>query len=99
VGIGPARWEVYSHGGRTPEGLDALAWCRRVAELGAREILLTSMDRDGTGTGYDTALLAEVASAVTIAALVVLAVVADLALGTGAPSSAAQAMRSRSRCR
>jgi cyclase len=66
VGMGPARWEVYSHGGRTPEGLDALAWCRRVAELGAGEILLTSMDRDGTGTGYDTALLAEVASAVTI---------------------------------
>jgi cyclase len=66
VGIGPPRWEVYSHGGRTPEGLDALAWCQRVAELGAGEILLTSMDRDGTGTGYDTALLAEVASAVTI---------------------------------
>jgi cyclase len=66
VGIGPPHWEVYSHGGRTPEGLDALAWCQRVAELGAGEILLTSMDRDGTGAGYDTALLAEVASAVTI---------------------------------
>jgi cyclase len=61
-----ARWEVYSHGGRTPEGLDALTWCRRVAELGAGEILLTSMDRDGTGAGYDTELLALVASAVTI---------------------------------
>jgi cyclase len=48
----PGGWEVYSHGGRTPEGLDALAWCRRVAELGAGELLLTSMDRDGTGTGY-----------------------------------------------
>jgi cyclase len=59
-------WEVYSHGGRTPEGLDALAWCRRVAELGAGEILLTSMDRDGTGAGYDTVLLAQVASAVSI---------------------------------
>lgn len=65
-GAGPVRWEVFSHGGRTPEGLDALAWCRRVAELGAGEILLTSMDRDGTGTGYDTELLREVASSVTI---------------------------------
>jgi len=61
-----ARWEVFSHGGRTPEGLDALAWCRRVDELGAGEILLTSMDRDGTGAGYDTELLAEVASSVSI---------------------------------
>ena len=65
-GPGPTRWEVYSHGGRTPEGLDALAWCRRVAELGAGEILLTSMDRDGTGTGYDTELLAQVAASVSI---------------------------------
>ena len=62
----PASWEVYSHGGRTPEGLDALAWCRRVAELGAGEILLTSMDRDGTGAGYDTDLLAAVAGSVSI---------------------------------
>jgi cyclase len=62
----PVRWEVYSHGGRTPEGLDALAWCRRVTELGAGEILLTSMDRDGTGAGYDTALLREVATSVSI---------------------------------
>jgi cyclase len=65
-GTSPARWEVYSHGGRTPEGLDALAWCRRVAGLGAGEILLTSMDRDGTGVGYDTELLAQVAAAVSI---------------------------------
>jgi len=65
-GASPVRWEVFSHGGRTPEGLDALAWCRRVAELGAGEILLTSMDRDGTGAGYDTELLREVASSVTI---------------------------------
>ena len=65
-GASPVRWEVYSHGGRTPEGLDALAWCRRVAELGAGEILLTSMDRDGTGAGYDTELLREVASSVSI---------------------------------
>jgi imidazole glycerol-phosphate synthase subunit HisF len=59
-------WEVYSHGGRTPEGLDALAWCRRVAELGAGELLLTSMDRDGTGQGYDTELVTAVSRAVTI---------------------------------
>jgi cyclase len=61
-----AGWEVFSHGGRTPEGLDGLAWCRRVAELGAGEILLTSMDRDGTGTGYDTELITAVATSVTI---------------------------------
>ncbi len=60
------RWEVYSHGGRTPEGLDGLAWCRRVADLGAGEILLTSMDRDGTGTGYDTDLVSSVVAAVSI---------------------------------
>jgi cyclase len=65
-GEAEAMWEVYSHGGRTPEGLDALAWCRRVAELGAGELLLTSMDRDGTGTGYDTELVAAVATSVTI---------------------------------
>ncbi len=61
-----ASWAVYSHGGRTPEGLDALAWCQRVAALGAGEILLTSMDRDGTGAGYDTELLAAVAGSVSI---------------------------------
>ena len=59
-------WEVFSHGGRTPEGLDVLAWCIRVAELGAGEILLTSMDRDGTGQGYDTELIARVAASVSI---------------------------------
>jgi cyclase len=59
-------WEVYSHGGRTPEGLDALAWCQRVAELGAGELLVTSMDRDGTGSGYDVELIRAVATAVTV---------------------------------
>jgi len=59
-------WEVFSHGGRTPEGLDVLAWCQRVADLGAGEILLTSMDRDGTGTGYDTELISTVAKLVSI---------------------------------
>jgi cyclase len=59
-------YEVYSHGGRTPEGLDALAWCKRIVELGGGEILLTSMDRDGTGKGYDTELVSAVARAVSI---------------------------------
>ncbi|MBA3501030.1 MAG: imidazole glycerol phosphate synthase subunit HisF [Myxococcota bacterium] len=59
-------FEVYSHGGRTPEGLDALAWCKRIAELGGGEILLTSMDRDGTGKGYDTELVSTVAKLVSI---------------------------------
>jgi cyclase len=59
-------WEVYSHGGRTPEGLDALDWCRRVVALGAGELLVTSMDRDGTGRGYDLELVSAVARAVTV---------------------------------
>ncbi len=59
-------WGVFSNGGRTPEGLDALAWCRRVADLGAGELLVTSMDRDGTGTGYDLELVSAVATAVSI---------------------------------
>lgn len=59
-------WEVFSHGGRTPEGLDALAWCRRVADLGAGELLVTSMDRDGTGRGYDLELIRAIATSVTV---------------------------------
>lgn len=46
-------WEVFTHGGRRPTGLDAVAWAQRMAEYGAGEILLTSMDRDGTGQGFD----------------------------------------------
>ena len=61
-----AGWEVFSHGGRTPEGLDALDWCKRVADLGAGEILLTSMDRDGTGLGYDLELIRAVATSVSV---------------------------------
>ncbi|MCP1203160.1 imidazole glycerol phosphate synthase subunit HisF [Acetobacter oryzoeni] len=53
----PGKWEVFTHGGRTPTGIDAIDWCREVAERGAGEILLTSMDRDGTGTGFDLELL------------------------------------------
>jgi cyclase len=63
----PSRgWEVYTHGGRTPTGLDAIDWARRVAELGAGEILLTSMDRDGTKMGFDLELTRAVADAVPI---------------------------------
>jgi cyclase len=62
----PGTWEVYSHGGRTPEGLDALAWCVEMAARGAGEILLTSMDQDGTRTGYDLSLVRTIVDAVTI---------------------------------
>ena len=61
-----ASWEVFSHGGRTPEGLDALEWCRRCADLGAGELLVTSMDRDGTGLGYDLELIRAIATTVTV---------------------------------
>jgi cyclase len=53
----PGRWEVFINGGRTPTGLDAVAWCERLETLGAGEILLTSMDKDGTKSGFDTDLL------------------------------------------
>jgi cyclase len=59
-------WEVYVNGGRTPTGLDVLAWARQAAGLGAGEILLTSMDRDGTKDGYDLALIRAVSQAVNI---------------------------------
>jgi cyclase len=62
----PAAWEVYVHGGRTPTGVDALAWAVRAAELGAGEFMLTSMDRDGTRDGYDLELTRAVARAVDI---------------------------------
>ncbi len=60
------RWEVYTHGGRNPTGLDAIAWARRMQMLGAGEILLTSMDRDGTKSGFDLALTRAVAEAVDV---------------------------------
>jgi imidazole glycerol-phosphate synthase subunit HisF len=65
AGIEP-RWEVYTHGGRKPTGLDAVAWARRMQALGAGEILLTSMDRDGTRSGFDLALTRAVAEAVDV---------------------------------
>jgi cyclase len=64
-GIGP-RWEVYTHGGRKPTGLDAVQWASRMQALGAGEILLTSMDRDGTKSGFDLALTRAVAEAVDV---------------------------------
>jgi len=60
------RWEIFTHGGRKPTGLDAVAYAREVAGLGAGEILLTSMDRDGTRSGYDIALTRAVADAVPV---------------------------------
>ncbi len=60
------RWEVFTHGGRRPTGLDAVEWARKMAAFGAGEILLTSMDRDGTKEGYDLALTAAIAEAVEI---------------------------------
>ena len=60
------RWEIFTHGGRKPTGLDAIAYAREVAALGAGEILLTSMDRDGTKAGYDNALTRAVADAVPV---------------------------------
>ncbi len=61
-----SRWEVYSHGGRRPTGMDAVKWARRATELGAGEILLTSMDADGHQEGYDLALTRAVAQAVSV---------------------------------
>ena len=63
---GPGRWEVFTHGGRRGTGIDVLDWCRQVAASGAGEILLTSMDRDGTGAGFDLPLLRAVCGAVRV---------------------------------
>jgi cyclase len=64
--VGEQRWEVYTHGGRRPTGIDAVEWAARMEALGAGEILLTSMDRDGTRDGYDLALTRAVTRAVRI---------------------------------
>ncbi|WP_227764840.1 imidazole glycerol phosphate synthase subunit HisF [Zhaonella formicivorans] len=63
---GPGSWEAYIHGGRTPTGLDVVAWAKEVEERGAGEILLTSMDRDGTKDGYDLELTSTVSATVNI---------------------------------
>jgi cyclase len=64
--VGEGRWEIFTHGGRRPTGIDAVDFARRVAGLGAGEILLTSMDRDGARAGYDLALTRAVADAVPV---------------------------------
>ena len=65
-GSGPQEWEVHVAGGTKPTGVEGLAWCREVARRGAGEILLTSMDRDGTRAGYDLELLEKVCGSVTV---------------------------------
>jgi cyclase len=62
----PERWEIFTHGGRNPTGLDAIDYAREVVALGAGEILLTSMDRDGTRKGFDIALTRAIADAVPV---------------------------------
>jgi cyclase len=62
----PRRWEIFTHGGRKPTGLDAVAWAKRMADYGAGEILLTSMDRDGTKLGFDLDLTRTIAEAVPV---------------------------------
>jgi len=64
--VGPGRWEVFTHGGRSATGLDAVEWARRMCDHGAGEILLTSMDRDGTKAGFDLELTRAVSRAVPV---------------------------------
>jgi cyclase len=82
---GPGRWEAYVAGGRTPTGRDAVAWAREGVERGAGEILLTSMDRDGTNAGYDLELTAAVSSAVGVPVIA--------SGGAGEPEHLVQALR------
>jgi len=64
--VAPGEWHVFTHGGRNDTGMDAVEWARRVVELGAGELLLTSMDRDGTRSGFDLALTRAVSDAVAV---------------------------------
>jgi len=64
--VKPSKWEVYTHGGRQPTGLNAVEWAKRVEKLGAGEILLTSMDKDGTQEGYDIALTKAICESVNV---------------------------------
>ncbi|WP_323846405.1 imidazole glycerol phosphate synthase subunit HisF [Microbulbifer magnicolonia] len=64
--VAEGKWEIFTHGGRQATGIDAVAWAKRMAELGAGEILLTSMDRDGTKNGFDLALTRAVSDAVPV---------------------------------
>jgi imidazole glycerol-phosphate synthase subunit HisF len=81
----PQTWEVWIHGGRTPTGLDAIAWARQVASLGAGELLVTSMDQDGREDGYDLGLLRAVTDAVQIPVIA--------SGGAGAPQHFVDAVR------
>jgi cyclase len=63
---GPGRWEVFTHGGRNPTGIDAVEWAKRMEAYGAGEILLTSMDKDGTRSGFDIGLTRAISGAVHI---------------------------------
>ncbi len=92
-GAGEAdRWEIFTHGGRNPTGIDAVDFARKVVDRGAGEILLTSMDRDGTKAGYDIALTRAVADAVRAP------VIASGGVGTSTTSSRACATAMRPRC-
>lgn len=62
----PARWEIFTHGGRTATGIDAIEWAKKMVDFGAGEILLTSMDRDGTKSGFDLELTRAVSDAVAV---------------------------------
>ena len=64
--VAPGKWEIFTHGGRKPTGIDAVSFAKDVTSLGAGELLLTSMDRDGTGKGFDLALTRTIADAVTV---------------------------------
>jgi len=64
--VAPGKWEIFTHGGRRPTGIDAVSYAQEVADLGAGEILLTSMDRDGTGRGFDIDLTRSIADGVRI---------------------------------
>ncbi len=81
----PGAWEAYVAGGRTPTGRDAVAWAREAVARGAGEILLTSMDRDGSNAGYDLALTSAVAGAVSVPVIA--------SGGAGVPEHLAQALR------
>ncbi len=62
----PGRWEIFTHGGRKPTGIEAIAWAKKMVDYGAGEILLTSMDRDGTREGFDLPLTRAISEAVTV---------------------------------
>jgi cyclase len=62
----PKRWEIFTHGGRKPTGIDAVEWARKMVDYGAGELLLTSMDRDGTKIGFDLDLTRAICDAVTV---------------------------------